>query len=68
MWGRDLQWTTELTIEGFILDFHGDLYGQKIRMEFYKYLREEKKFPSFDALKAEIAHNVEQTREYFAEC
>lgn len=58
----------QLTIEGFILDFHGDLYGQKIRMEFYKYLREEKKFPSFDALKAEIAHNVEQTREYFAEC
>ena len=57
----------QLTIEGFILDFHGDLYGQKIRMEFYKYLREEKKFPSFDALKAEIAHNVEQTREYFAE-
>ena len=58
----------QLTIEGFILDFHGDRYGQKIRMEFYKYLREEKKFPSFDALKAEIAHNVEQTREYFAEC
>ena len=56
----------QLTIEGFILDFHGDLYGQKIQMEFYKYLREEKKFPSFDALKAEIAHNVEQTREYFA--
>ena len=56
----------QLTIEGFILDFNGDLYGQKIQMEFYKYLREEKRFPSFDALKAEIAHNVEQTREYFA--
>ena len=56
----------QLTIEGFILDFQGDLYGQKIQMEFYKYLREERKFPSFDALKAEIAHNVEQTREYFA--
>lgn len=56
-----------LTIEGFILDFNGDLYGQKIQMEFYTYLREERKFPSFDALKAEIAHNVEQTREYFAQ-
>lgn len=56
----------ELTIEGFILDFHGDLYGQKIQMEFYEYLREERKFPSFDALKAEIAHNVEQTRAYFS--
>lgn len=56
----------QLTIEGFILDFHGDLYGQKIQMEFYKYLREERKFPSFDALKAEIARNVEQTRAFFA--
>lgn len=55
-----------LSIEGYILDFSGDLYGQKITMEFYKYLREERKFPSFDALKAEIAHNVEQTKEYFA--
>lgn len=57
----------ELTIEGFILDFDGDLYGQKIQMEFYEYLREERKFPSFDALKAEIAHNVEQTRAYFSQ-
>ena len=56
----------ELTIEGFILDFHGDLYGQKIQMEFYEYLRDERKFPSFDALKAEIARNVEQTRAFFA--
>ncbi len=35
----------QLTIEGYILDFTGDLYGQKIQMEFYKYLREERKFP-----------------------
>ena len=35
----------QLTIEGFILDFQGDLYGQKIQMEFYKYLREERNFP-----------------------
>ena len=56
-----------LTIEGFILDFSGDLYGQKIQMEFYQYLRPEKKFPSFDALKEEVYHNADQTREYFAE-
>ena len=57
----------QLTIEGFILDFHGDLYGQKIQMEFYKYLREERKFPSFEALTAEVMHNADQTREYFAQ-
>lgn len=57
----------QLTIEGFILDFHGDLYGQKIQMEFYKYLREERKFPSFEALTAEVMRNAQQTRDYFAQ-
>ena len=57
----------QLTIEGYILDFAGDLYGQKIQMEFYKYLREERKFPSFEALTAEVMHNADQTREYFAQ-
>ena len=28
-----------VTVEGFILDFQGDLYGQTVRMEFYKRLR-----------------------------
>jgi riboflavin kinase/FMN adenylyltransferase len=56
-----------LTVEGFLLDFQGDLYGKTLRMEFYKYLREECKFPCLDALKAEIMLNVSQTREYFAE-
>lgn len=54
-----------LTVEGFLLDYNGDLYGKTIRMEFYKYLREERKFPSLEALKAEIMHNVDQTRAYF---
>ncbi len=54
-----------LTVEGYLLDFNGDLYGRTIRMEFYKYLREERKFPSLGALRAEITLNVEQTRDYF---
>lgn len=57
----------QLTIEGYILDFEGDLYGQKIQMEFYKFLREERKFPSLEALTAEVMHNADQTRAYFAE-
>ena len=52
-------------MRGFILDFQGDLYGQKIQMEFYKYFWEERKF-LFAALTAEVMHNAEQTREYFA--
>lgn len=56
----------QVTIEGFILDFSGDLYGQKIRMEFYKFLRPERKFPSLEALREEIMRNAQQTRDYFA--
>ena len=54
-----------VTVEGFILDFDGDLYGHEIRMEFYKYLRPEQKFASMHALADEIRHNAQQTRDYF---
>ncbi|USF26700.1 Bifunctional riboflavin kinase/FMN adenylyltransferase [Firmicutes bacterium ASF500] len=54
-----------VTVEGFILDFDGDLYGRTVRMEFYKRLREERKFPSLEALTEEIQRNAEQTRAYF---
>lgn len=54
-----------VTVEGFILDFDGDLYGHEIRMEFYKYLRPEQKFASMEALAAEIRRNAQQTRDYF---
>lgn len=54
-----------LTVEGYLLDYFGNLYGKSVRMEFHKYLREERRFPSLEALKAEISHNIDQTREYF---
>ena len=55
-----------VTVEGFILDFSGDLYGKELRMEFYSYLRGEKKFPSLQALAEEIGRNAQQTRDLFA--
>ena len=54
-----------VTVEGFLLDFDGDLYGHQVRMEFFQYLRGERKFPSLQALSQEIGRNVEQTRNYF---
>ena len=56
----------KVTVEGYILDFQGDLYGQTIRMEFYKRLRGERKFGSLEELRAEVMHNAQQTREYFS--
>ena len=54
-----------VTVEGFILDFDGDLYGKQVRMEFHKRLRGERKFPSMEALAREIRRNAEQTRAFF---
>ena len=58
---------TDITVEAWLLDFDGDLYGQQIRLDFYRRLRPEKKFDSVDALRREIEHNIDQTRTYFAE-
>lgn len=51
--------------ETHIIGYDGDLYGRPIQVDFYEYLREEKKFPSLDALKEEIRKNVISTIEYF---
>ena len=55
-----------VTVEGFILDFDGDLYNQSVRMEFYAYLRPERKFDTLEALRDEVLRNAQQTRDYFA--
>ena len=44
---------------GFILDFDGDLYGQTVRMEFYRYLRGEQKFPTLVSGGRSIMRNAE---------
>ena len=54
-----------ITVEPWILDFSGDLYGKEITLEFYRFLRPEMKFPDLEALKAEIHKNAQQTRAYF---
>ena len=55
----------KVTIEPWLLDFDGDLYGRSITVEFYKFLRPEQKFPSLEALRSEILKNAEETRIFF---
>ena len=55
----------QITVEPWILDFGGDLYGQRIRVEFYARLRGEQKFGSLEKLTAMVHHNGDQTRDYF---
>lgn len=55
-----------ITVEPWILDFTGDLYGREITLEFYQFIRPERKFSSLEALQAEIRKNAQETRDYFA--
>lgn len=48
--------------ETCILDFSGDLYGQKIEVSLLRYIRGEVKFASLDELKAQISKDIEQAR------
>lgn len=54
-----------ITVEPWLLDFDGDLYGSTLTLQFHKFLRPEKKFPSLPALQAEIQKNAEETRKFF---
>lgn len=53
-------------IEGHILDFSSDVYGERTELSFHKRLREERLFPTVMDLSAQIRRDVEATREYFA--
>lgn len=49
-------------IEAHILDFDADLYGQTIEVELAQFIRPEQKFPSREALTAQIGHDVATAR------
>jgi riboflavin kinase/FMN adenylyltransferase len=55
----------KLFLEVHVLDFNGDLYGQHVHVEFLQKIREEQKFESLDALKAQIARDITVARNYF---
>ena len=56
---------SDITVEACLLDFEGDLYGKTLRVEFFRHLRDEIRFDSLDALKAQIAADADTTRAYF---
>jgi len=53
------------TVETYILDFDGNIYGQELRIELLHRLRDELKFDSVDDLVAQMHRDIESTREYF---
>ena len=51
-----------VTVEPWILDFDGDLYGKTIRVDYYRRLRGERKFSGLEELRQEIRKNAKETR------
>ena len=49
-------------LEPYFLDFAGDLYGQRVEVELVEFLRPEARFDGLDALKAQMALDVERAR------
>jgi riboflavin kinase/FMN adenylyltransferase len=54
---------TERTIEAYLLDYNGDLYGHELTVDFIAKLRDEKKFDNEDDLKAQVEIDIRKGKE-----
>ena len=52
----------ERSVEAHVLDFHGDLYTQRLDLVFIEYLRGERRFPDVQALVAQIREDIAAVR------
>lgn len=56
---------SHVTVEPWLLDFEGDLYGKELTLQFYSFLRPEEKFPSLEALKQQIIRDADRVKSIF---
>jgi riboflavin kinase / FMN adenylyltransferase len=57
---------SEPSIETYIFDFDGDLYGDVLRVRFLHRIRDERKFSGIDELKAQIGRDTQRALNYFS--
>ncbi len=55
----------EPILEVNIFDYNNDLYEEELRVQWYTFIREEKKFPGVEELVSEIAEDEKKVRSYF---
>jgi riboflavin kinase / FMN adenylyltransferase len=55
----------QLRVEAHLLEFNGDLYGKTLELIFVEKLRDEKKFPSLDELREQIARDISKAQSKF---
>ena len=56
-----------VSVESYILDYSGNLYGRRVHLELLDFLRPERKFADTDALKAQIARDTAAVRAFASE-
>ena len=56
---------TEPSVETFVMNWDGDLYGDVVRVRFLYRIRDERKFNSIDELKTQISRDVARAQSYF---
>ena len=56
---------SEVSIESYIFDFDGDLYGDVLRVRFLHRIRDERKFSGIDELRAQIQKDTSRAVNYF---
>lgn len=54
------------SIESYIFDFDGDLYGDVLRVRFLHRIRDERKFNGIDELRAQIEKDTKRALDYFS--
>ena len=52
----------DVTIEAHLLDFDRDIYGQRLRIEFVRRMRDEMRFGSLEELREQLQRDVDTTR------
>ena len=60
--GRPTFGDNQRTVEIYVLDYRGDLYGQELRIDIIERIRGEKKFDTIDKLEKQIAEDIKQGR------
>jgi riboflavin kinase / FMN adenylyltransferase len=56
----------ERRVEAYVLDFSGDLYGERVALDFVAHLREQRRYDAVEPLVAQIRDDVEATRALLA--
>ena len=53
-----------VTVETYILDFAGDIYGEEVQLEVYQYLRPTQKFQGIEEVHRQVEKDVKNAKKY----